>query len=628
MNALATSLWHDAMLCLAAAPVTYLLLWGGSLAITVTLIVLLLTKWGHSQPLHKCAVLSLIVHLILATLTMTVRIVNGDGSGGGGGGGGAVPIHVRIVEEIAAPVAKVAAKAAVREPAKEAVSEVAAPPLLAAPAPEPIKEKPAKLADAPAEKPKVEPAPAVVETLPKESKDTAKKIVEAPAKNDPPTPVAKPVAAVVKDKPVVPEAAAAKPTESVAKSSSAAIEPTADSAATDAEIAPSMAPQIAEVKSTGNIYALRSAPGRLSLIKGQGGNAQTEAAVAAALKWLAAAQAKDGRWDAVQYGAGQEEMSLGQNRGNAGRNADTGITALALLAFLGAGQSHTQGEYQDTVRHGLDFLLRSQAEDGSMFGEATLYAQMYCHSMATFALAEAQALTGDRRLQAAVVKAVNFCLAAQNASTGGWRYRPGDTGDTSQLGWQIMALTSAHRAGIKIPDQTWNRVTRFLRSVERGANGGLASYRADSPMSTSMTAEALYCRLMIEDLSGAKLPDVAATEATTQLLASPPGADRMNLYYWYYATLALHHRQNASDAATSAWRTWNESMTATLTKAQARSGKDAGSWDSNQIWGGYGGQIYTTAMATMCLEVYYRYAPTPRRGMWSAERPQAMPAPR
>ena len=64
----------------------------------------------------------------------------------------------------------------------------------------------------------------------------------------------------------------------------------------------------------------------------------------------------------------------------------------------GAGNSHVQGEYQDNVRRGLDFLLRSQAADGSLFGDATLYAQMYCHSMATFALAESQAVTGDRRI--------------------------------------------------------------------------------------------------------------------------------------------------------------------------------------------------------------------------------------
>jgi hypothetical protein len=27
------------------------------------------------------------------------------------------------------------------------------------------------------------------------------------------------------------------------------------------------------------------------------------------------------------------------------------------------------------------------------------------------------------------------------------------------------------------------------------------------------------------------------------------------------------------------------------------------------MWGGYGGRVYTTSLAAMCLEVYYRYAP-------------------
>ena len=46
-------------------------------------------------------------------------------------------------------------------------------------------------------------------------------------------------------------------------------------------------------------------------------------------------------------------------------------------------------------------------------------------------------------------------------------------------------------------------------------------------------------------------------------------------------------------------------------RTQVTDGRDAGSWNTNTVWGGYGGRVYTTAMAAMCLEVYYRYAPTP-----------------
>jgi outer membrane biosynthesis protein TonB len=620
MNASASFLTAGVSACLATVEFTYWLLWGGSLALSVTLVILLWTRWGQSRPLHKCAALSLIVHLILAFLTMTVRIVTSDRGGDGGGGG--APIHVRIVEEIAAPPTTAVASNPSKTPTPvlETTTAIVPPPLLEAPSkseepkPEPKVEQPEL---------KAEPVPIVAEVSPNEP---AKQIIEPQGAKDA-TPPTEPTAVIAK--------ATQTPNQSPAFTDAHSTK-NSDAPPTDVTSKPDSSPpptptvaNTAATPITGNAYSLRSAPGRLGLVAGQGGNAKTEAAVAAALKWLANAQSDDGRWDAMRFGGGQEEMTLGQNRGGAGRGADTGVSALALLAYLGAGHSHVQGAYQENVRRGLDFLLRSQAIDGSLYGDATLYAQMYCHSMATFALAEAMAVSGDRRLEAAATKAVNYSLAAQNATTGGWRYRPGDTGDTSQLGWQIMALASAQRAGIRIPDRSWSGVGRFLRTVERGTNGGLASYRPDSPASTSMTAEALYCRLVLEEMNGTRLLDSAATEATAQLLAALPSAERTNLYYWYYATLALHHRQQANDAAKAAWRTWNEAMAAALTKAQLTDGDNAGSWESNTIWGGYGGRVYTTALAAMCLEVYYRYAPAPPRGdRWSAARPGMLSAPR
>jgi hypothetical protein len=142
-----------------------------------------------------------------------------------------------------------------------------------------------------------------------------------------------------------------------------------------------------------------------------------------------------------------------------------------------------------------------------------------------------------------------------------------------------------------------------------------------------MTAEALYCRLLLEEITGEKIAEPAVTEATGQVLASQPDADRINLYYWYYATLALHHRQQASNRATAAWHSWNDALKVALVNTQVGDGPDAGSWNTNTVWGGYGGRVYTTAMAAMCLEVYYRYAPAAERARWTATRPDGqMPA--
>jgi hypothetical protein len=594
---------------LAAMPVAYLVLWFGSLALSVTLVVLLRTRWGQSRPIQKCAVLSLLVHLLLAWAAMTVRIVAGDGDGNDGGMGPS--IRVRIVEDVieGPAVADVAAAATPME---------TAPPLLEAP-PEEVETPPVEVqakiskpvgepsaaataaveteVEAPAEAASVEASPALVEA------SKATNVAEAPPRTEPeqiPQPSATNQAAV-----------------------SALVEtPSAASTTTTTEGPAVIALQSPTAPQATSPYSLRNAPGRLGLVEQQGGSGRTESAVAAALHWLAAAQSRDGRWDADEYGSGQEQMVLNQNRGGAGRNADTGISALALLAFLGAGHSHLHGDYQDTVRGGIDFLLRSQAANGNLFGDSTLYAQMYCHSMATFALAEAQAMTGDRRLEAAVTKAVSFSMAAQNTSIGGWRYRPGDSGDTSQLGWQIMALSSARRAGINVPANTWARVERFLSSVRRGNHGGLAAYRPDGPASTSMTAEALYCRLLLSEVLGGKIDDSAADEASDNLLASLPTAERVNLYYWYYATLALHHRHAQDERAAEVWKAWNDAMTVAIVSTQVADGRDAGSWNTNTLWGGYGGRIYTTSMAAMCLEVYYRFAPPPSpRERWTATRP-------
>jgi hypothetical protein len=587
--------------------VGYFVLWSGSLAVSVLLVALLRTRWGQSRPLHKCAVLSLLVHLMLAWAAMTVRFIAGDGHGDSWG----PSIRVRVVRDVgdSGPAHLLASLA--EAPSEAAAPQLFEPPKEAKPAPEP--------ADAPAPAAEAETEPAAPQAsaadLPEEAASTP--------------PAAAPLMPAARDPATEPgeRIAVAPPTEAVAQQSTAVSGSPVESAASTVAAPAPQQPVTSDAESqvtAGTPYSLRGSPGRLGIVEREGGNAQTEAAVAAALRWLAEAQSPDGRWDANLHGAGQEQAVLGHNRGGAGRSADTGVSGLALLAFLGAGHGHLEGAYRDTVRRGLDFLLRAQAKDGSLFGNATLYAQMYCHSMATFALAEAQAMTGDRRLEPAVLKAVGYCLAAQNATTGGWRYRPGDSGDTSQLGWQMMALASSERAGISVPPHTWQRIDHFLRSVRRGNYGGLASYRPDSGPTTSMTAEALYCRLLLGEFSGAALEEPAATEATRQLLANLPEAQRVNLYYWYYATLALHYRHPRDERTSAEWRTWNEALTAALLATQVSDGPESGSWSANTVWGGYGGRVYTTAMAAMCLEVYYRYAPAAApQGGWTASRPGA-----
>jgi hypothetical protein len=292
-------------------------------------------------------------------------------------------------------------------------------------------------------------------------------------------------------------------------------------------------------------------------------------------------------------------LVAGRNRLSAGIEADTGISGLALLAFLAAGHTHREGIYREHVRRGLQYLINSQASDGNLAGAASPFARMYCHSMATFALSEAYAMTNDQRLRGPIRRAVAYTVNAQDPSSGGWRYYPGDPGDTSQAGWQLMALKSAELAGIPFPSSTRKGLIRYLQSVSSGKHGGLASYRPNERVSRPMTAEALLCWQFL----GLSREHPAGNEAGDYMLEELPGTGETNLYYWYYATLAMYQLQGEY------WERWNKALQSTLIAGQRTTGSRAGSWDPETVWGGYGGRVYSTALAALCLEVYYRYLP-------------------
>jgi hypothetical protein len=224
--------------------------------------------------------------------------------------------------------------------------------------------------------------------------------------------------------------------------------------------------------------------------------------------------------------------------------------------------------------------------------------------MATIALAEACAMTGDAALRPPLGRAVRYSLSMQSPSTGGWRYAAGDRGDTSQLGWQVMVLATARQAGIGGLEAAEARAGVFLQSVSSGRAGGLAAYRSGERPSVAMTAEALACRLFL----GMAPDHPAVAEAVEMLAASPPQSASPNAYTWYYATLASFH------AGGPQWEAWNGHLQAALLPLQRHdSTRYAGSWDPDPVWGGHGGRVYATALSAMTLEVYYRHVPLHRR---------------
>ena len=611
---------------LISATATRWVVWVGLVLLTVSLIALTRTAWGQSHPLRKCIFLSLIAHLLLAIYLTTINIVS---IGGGAGDGGTIEVALwdaplgdtslgdPNATEI--PAGDVQAKPAVQGVAdKQPTDKVETPKPVAPPTSVPQivprqepKPEPQKQSVPPVEPPKpTEPTKQVpaADVPPPPQQDTSEdnKLVEV-TRTATGTPAKSAADAAKPNQQTVAPKVNSQPTGADAVSIGSSARGSASNASGSA-VAGTNSP-LSGTAPAGTVPpgSTTGVPGPLQLRLagdhgtgiGYGGSQDTEAAVAAALAWLAGSQTTDGRWDASQFGAGREVMVNGQDRRGAGSQADTGITGLALLAFLASGETHLQGKYKPTVQRGLEFLMQSQAVDGNLGGNATLYEKTYCHAMAMFALSEALAMTHDLRLEQPVRRAVAYSLAVQDPSGGGWRYQPRDQGDTSQLGWQVMALKSAELSGIPIPQQTRDLIERFLKSVTSGQSGGLAAYRPGHAPSRPMTAEALVCRQFL----GNPISPAAAQEAADFVIGEKPGTSQANVYYWYYASLAMFQLQDRH------WRAWNEALQTTLLRSQRTSGPTAGSWDPDDAWGAYGGRVYATALSALCLEVYYRYLP-------------------
>lgn len=384
-------------------------------------------------------------------------------------------------------------------------------------------------------------------------------------------------------------------------------------------------------------YQMRLSPARAQFAYQNGGDSTTEHAVEQALLWLAKNQSADGSWNAASHGAGSSDGNQlsseeGRYRSNAGARANTAMTGLALLAFLGAGHTHEQGPFADTVKRGLQYLISQQFPSGDLSGRdqvgtdpSVRYARMYSHAMATLAVSEAFAMTNDAGLLPTVQNGARYSGSAMNPRTGGWRYdfSSDDPGDTSQFGWQAMVLHSASSShAVVLAGNTRIAMQRFLDSVSTGRAGGLAVYRNVTPSvppnasgaTPAMTAEASAMRCLLEF----PVSNQAAQEARELMLANLPGQGIENLYYWYYATMAMYQLRGRAEYAANAanansgeiaWQRWNDSMKRVLCTTQMATGQNAGSWNPTCVWGAYGGRVYSTALSCMCLEVYYRYLP-------------------
>ena len=356
--------------------------------------------------------------------------------------------------------------------------------------------------------------------------------------------------------------------------------------------------------------------GGLGRRSARGGPTASQRVVDLGLDWLSRHQDPRGFWSCAGF---SDMCRTNRCDGGGDQMHDVGVTGLALLAFLGSGNTANFGKHKLVVRKGLKFLVDLQDPETGCFGEVNSHqAFLYDHALASLAVTEAYGLSKWPFLKEPAQKGINFIHSARNPYKA-WRYAypPDGNNDMSITGWMVMALKSAEDFGLRVDHSALEGAKLYLDEMtdeNTGRTGYLSKggYSAREPgmaerwpeMKTeAITAVGMLCRIFLgEDPEKSPALRSGADLLRKQLPLWDEKEGTIDFYYWYYGSYAMFQLGGKD------WEKWQTRMLDAVIKTQRQDGDEAGSWDPQfDPWGHRGGRVYSTAIMTLCLEVFYRY---------------------
>lgn len=336
---------------------------------------------------------------------------------------------------------------------------------------------------------------------------------------------------------------------------------------------------------------------RMTAMKTMGGKEKSEQAVLKGLRWLVKTQDANGSW---------------------GTSERTAMTGLAVLCFLGHGETPSSPEFGPTVKKAVDYLLKHGTEgEGRMSITKSFdgaHSLVYAHGIATYALGEYYTMTKDERMKDVLLLAVKHIVDGQ-APDGGWQYnfKKGPDSDTSVSGWMIQALKAAHLTGLNIEgvDPALDKAMLNLKRVQ--SPNGAYGYTKAGDRDYSLTGVGVLCTYFWKGDKDQSIKDgikniLEKSEKDRPVKYNSPTAD---LYAWYYNT------QACLMFGGSAWTKWNRWFQDEVADAQSNDGswpptkpKDTPPGGELQVKADGDGPVYRTTLCVLMLEVFYRYMPT------------------
>jgi hypothetical protein len=303
------------------------------------------------------------------------------------------------------------------------------------------------------------------------------------------------------------------------------------------------------------------------------------------LAWLAEHQAADGSF------------------GGQGMGKHAGITALAGLAFMEAGNLPNRGKYGENVTRALKFVLSSCTESGLIVSDDS-QSPMYGHGFATLFLGEIYGMTGDDSIKEKLQKAVSLIERSQSTvpgNDGGWRYQPVPyDADISVTICQVMALRAARDAGIFVDPGVMDRAIKYVQACQNpdGGFSYMARMGGGSGSGFARSAAGVASLYYAGHFEGNDLDRGLKylKQFTPGHNAGNPAAmeNEGNYFYGnYYAVQAMFL------AGGDYWANWYPGVREQLLARQGGAGN----------WSGEYTDDYCTSMALIVLQMPNRYLP-------------------
>lgn len=317
--------------------------------------------------------------------------------------------------------------------------------------------------------------------------------------------------------------------------------------------------------------------------------------------WVARHRAPDGGWDAV---------SLDSCCANGPRGFRVGATSLALLGYLGEGETQQSGPYRDVVRDGLAWLRVRQGDDGFV-GDRTGQNAVFQHALAATSLSEAYGMTSSRALLPSAQSAVDALVALQR-DDGGF----GEDGQTSPgvllTTVACMALKSARMAEMRVDDAAWRSLAAWAERNSADPHLTAEEIAALPFGSGHPRRTAAACLFLARLLTGTPQDADGMDRLIDRVAADPPteeGFEADEPFSVYISTQAAF--KAGGDAfgggkRREVWKLWNEALKPAVVDALDPR-KDTCSYGSAPS-SGPAGRFLTTCLANLCLDVYYRFS--------------------